>query len=82
MQLLALVWGILAIVGFGVAFLPCLGAFNWLNIPFAIVGLIISVVAASNAPVGQRGTATAGIILNAIAVVFGMMRLVAGGFIL
>ena len=82
MQLLALMWGILAMVGFGVAFLPCVGWFNWLNIPFAIVGLIISIVAASNAPVGQRGTATAGIVLNAIAIVFGMMRLVAGGFIL
>jgi hypothetical protein len=82
MQLLALVWGILAILGFGVAFLPCLGSLNWLNIPFAVVGLIISIVAASNALPGQRGTATAGIVLNAIAVVFGTMRLVAGGFVL
>lgn len=82
MQLIALIWGILAMIGFGVAFLPCLGSLNWLNIPFAVVGLIISIVAASNAPLGQRGTATAGLVLNAIAIVFGMIRLAAGGFIL
>lgn len=82
MQLLALIWGILSIVGFGIAFLPCLGSLNYLNIPFAIVGLIISIVAASNAPLGQRGSAVAGIVLNGIAVAFGAVRLVAGGFVL
>lgn len=82
MQMLALVWGILSIVGLGVAFLPCLGALNWLNIPFAVVGLIISIVAASNAPLGNRGAANAGIVLNAIAIVFGLIRLVLGAGIL
>ena len=47
MQILSLVWGILAILGLGVAFVPCLGSLNWLNIPFAVVGLIISIVAKS-----------------------------------
>lgn len=82
MQLLALIWGILSIIGFGIAFLPCLGSLNWLNIPFAVVGLIIGIVAASNAPVGQRGSAVAGIVLSSIAIVFGLLRLVAGGFVL
>jgi hypothetical protein len=82
MQLLALIWGILSIVGFGIAFLPCLGSLNYLNIPFAIVGLIISIVAASNAPVGQKGAAVAGVALNGIAIVFGVLRLMAGGFVL
>ena len=82
MQLLALIWGILSIIGFGIAFLPCLGSLNYLNIPFAIVGLIISIVAASNAPMGQKGSAVAGIVLNAIAIAFGAVRLVAGGFVL
>jgi hypothetical protein len=82
MQMIALIWGILAMIGFGIAFMPCLGSLNWLNIPFAVVGLIISIVAASNAPPGQRGTATAGIALNAIAIAFGAMRLVLGGFVL
>jgi hypothetical protein len=78
MQTLALVWGMLAMVGLGVGFLPCLGALNWLNIPFAVVGLIISVVASSNAPIGRRGTAVAGLVLNAIAIVLGALRLFLG----
>ena len=82
MQLLALIWGILATLGFAVAFLPCLGSLNWLNIPFAVVGLIISIVAAANAPVGNRGIAIAALVLNALAVVFGALRLMAGGFVL
>lgn len=82
MQLLALIWGILAMGGLAVAFIPCLGWLNWANIPFAVVGLILGIVASSNAPLGQRGTAAAGIVLNAIAIVFGILRLMLGGFIL
>ena len=47
MQILSLVWGILAILGLGIAFVPCLGSLNWLNIPFAVVGAIISYTARS-----------------------------------
>jgi hypothetical protein len=82
MQTIALIWGILAVAGLGLAMFPCLGALNWLNIPFAIVGLIISIVATSNAPTENRGTAIAGLVLNAIAIAFGVLRLVLGGFIL
>jgi hypothetical protein len=82
MQILSLIWGILSILGLGVAFIPCLGALNWLNIPFAVVGLIVSIVAATKARPGQGGAAIAGIVLNAIAVLLGWMRLLAGGGIL
>lgn len=82
MQLLALVWGMLAIVGLGIAFIPCLGWLNWANIPFAIVGLIIGAASASNAPVGQRGTALTGVVLNGVAIVLGFVRLMLGGFVL
>ena len=81
MQILSLVWGILAVLGLGVAFIPCLGALNWLNIPFAVVGLIISIVAASK-PSSQKGAAVGGVVLNAIAIAFGAIRLVLGGGIL
>ena len=50
MQILSLVWGILSILGLGIAFVPCLGSLNWMNIPFAIVGLIMSFVAKSQVP--------------------------------
>jgi hypothetical protein len=82
MQVISLVWGILAVLGLGVAFIPCLGALNWLNIPFGIVGLIISIIAATKAPRGHNGAAIAGIVLNAIAVLLGVVRLIAGGGIL
>lgn len=77
MQILSLIWGILAVLGLGVAFVPCLGSLNWLNIPFAVVGLILSIIAKSQRPVGG-GAATAGIVLNAIAVVLGVIRLKLG----
>lgn len=82
MKLIALIWGFLAIIGFGIAFVPCFGSLNWFNIPFALIGLVIGIVAASNARPGTRGTAVAGAILCLIAIVFGLMRLAAGGFIL
>jgi uncharacterized membrane protein YgaE (UPF0421/DUF939 family) len=82
MLTLSLVWGILALIGMFVAFLPCLGSLNWLNIPFAGLGLIISVVAVATSKEEKKGAGMAGIVLCAIAVVFGMLRLLAGGGIL
>ena len=83
MQILSLVWGILAILGLGIAFVPCLGSLNWLNIPFAIVGLILSFVAKSQVPGGRSsGAATAGIVLNGIAILLGVIRLALGGGVL
>ena len=32
---ITLAWGILAICGMFIGFIPCLGSLNWLNIPFA-----------------------------------------------
>lgn len=82
MNILALIWGIMSILGFGVAFLPCLGSLNWINIPFSVVGLIISVIAVSKSQPGQKGAAIAGVVLCAIAVAIGFLRLVAGGGLL
>jgi hypothetical protein len=82
MQILSLVWGILAILGMLVGFTPCLGALNWLNIPFAAIGLIISIVAWANAPPGKKGGALGGMVCCAVAVVMGLLRLVIGGGIL
>lgn len=75
MQILSLVWGILALLGLVVAFVPCLGWLNWANIPFAIAGLIISIMAKSRRP---SGAATAGMVLNGIAIVLGIIRLKLG----
>jgi len=83
MKLLSLVWGILAMLGMLLGFIPCLGAYNWINIPFAVIGLIIGIIAVAGAEQGSSKTsAIAGIIMCAAAIVFGFFRLVIGGGIL
>ncbi len=79
MQVLALVWGILAFVGFLFALLPCLGALNWVNIPMAIIGVGLSIVAMVKAGEGPKGKAVAGLILSIVAVAIGAIRLLVGG---
>jgi hypothetical protein len=82
MQVLSLVWGILAVIGFSVAFFPFLGSLNWLNIPFSALGLALGIVALITTKEPNKGKAVAGIILCAIAVLLGAIRLSAGGGIL
>ena len=81
MQIISLAWGILALLGFVVAFIPCLGALNWLNIPFAVCGLILSIIAFATGPRHNRTGSVIGIILCLIAVLIGAKRLVLGGFL-
>ena len=82
MQTLSLIWGILAIIGMLVGFIPCLGALNWLNIPFSGLGLIISAIALSTSDRDTRGSAVAGLTCCTIALFFGVIRLVLGGGVL
>ncbi len=79
--MLALVWGILAFLGFLLGLIPCLGWVNWVNIPFATVGVIIGIVALSQAGAERRplGPAILGLVLSVTAVVFGVIRLLLGG---
>lgn len=72
MQIFGLILGIISALGMMLAFIPLLGWLNWINIPFAIVGLIISVVSKSKG----------GIILCSVAILLGMMRLSLGGGII
>jgi hypothetical protein len=83
MQVISLVWGILALVGMFIAFFPCLGSLNWLNIPFALIGLIVSIVALVQAkPEEKKSGSVAGICCCAAAVLFGAIRLMLGGGLL
>ena len=83
MQLLSLIWGILAIIGMIVAFFPCLGSLNWLNIPFSGIGLLISIIALATAKEGsKKGGSIAGIVCCGIAILFGIIRLIAGAGVL
>jgi hypothetical protein len=78
MQIVTLVWGILAVIGVLVAFAPFFGALNWLLIPFALLGMIVSAIVTGMAPEGQRGKSTAGLICCGVAAIFGIVRLIAG----
>ncbi len=80
METLALVWGVCAFLGFGLALIPCLGWLNWANIPFAFVGVVVSAVAmARSSKERGSGPAIAGLVLNCIAAVVGLFRLALGG---
>ena len=81
MGTIALVWGVLAVIGMFVAFFPCLGALNWLNIPFALLGGIVSALAIV-ADSGGRSKGLVGLALCLVAVAFGVLRLILGGGIL
>ncbi|MGB2808565.1 MAG: hypothetical protein WBC22_12550 [Sedimentisphaerales bacterium] len=82
MQTLSLICGIFAIIGMIVGFFPCLGALNWVNIPLAGIGLIISVIALATAKEGNKGGSIAGVVCCGIAIFFGIMRLILGGGVL
>ena len=82
MQILALVWGILAVVVMLLAMTPCLGAVNWINIPFSLLGLIISVISLVVGKPEKKGLGIAGIVLCVLATIIGVIRLVAGGGVL
>jgi hypothetical protein len=77
MQALSLAWGILALCGMLFGFIPCFGWMNWLNIPFAFVGLIFSIVAHATTK-GPRQNSLVAIILCVLAILLGSKRLVAG----
>lgn len=81
MQVISLLWGILSIAGMIIAFLPLLGALNWLLIPFFGLGVIVSALSIALAS-KDRGMGTAGLLMCIVALFFGLFRLVLGGGIL
>jgi hypothetical protein len=81
MQTLSLAWGILALLGFMVAFIPCLGWLNILNIPFAVIGLVLAIIGFATGTPGRRTPSAVGIILCLIAILIGAKRWLIGGFV-
>lgn len=82
MSLLALVWGCVNFAGFVVALIPCLGMVSWLNIPFALAGVVIGVIALAKDRKEENGKAIGGIILCSVSVLGGAVRLLLGGGLL
>lgn len=78
MHVVGLTWGILALLGMLVGFIPCLGALNWINIPFAGIGIAVSGLAYSRAFDDDKRSAIAGALMCTVALFFGLIRLVLG----
>lgn len=70
--------GIFSFIGFLIGLIPFLGWFNWFNIPFAALGLIISILATG---LNEKSLtpAVTGIVLSLFAVFLGGIRLIIGG---
>jgi hypothetical protein len=79
MGLISVLWGIVAMGFMILALIPLLGAANWLVIPFATVGAIVAAIGVLIASPGKRGRAKAGLALNGIVIVVGIVRLGIGG---
>jgi hypothetical protein len=75
MGTVSLIIGILVGIGLAIGFIPCLGWFNWFNIPLAIIGLILGIIAMTQGD--NKGIA--GFVICAIVIVLGLVRLVLGG---
>lgn len=69
MKIVGQIFGILALMGMLLGMIPLLGWFNWINIPFAILGLIFSII----------GKSRGGIIICLVAIFIGGIRLLLGG---
>lgn len=78
MQVINLLWGILSAVGMIIAFFPCLGALNWLNIPFSGLGLLVNVLSYFFTKKKNRFGSIMGIILCGTAIIIGLFRLALG----
>ena len=82
MGLISLVWGIVALLWMVLALIPLLGWGNWFLIPFAAVGAIIAAIGILFTRSEKNGRAKAGLVLNAIAIIVGIVRLGLGGGLL
>ena len=70
MNTASIIFGILAVLGLALGFLPLLGWTNWfVTLPLGIIGLILGAVS------GKRG----GLVLCAVVLVLAGLRLVIGG---
>jgi hypothetical protein len=78
MQTLSLMWGILALIGMLMGFAPLFEALNWINIPFAALGVLISSAALGRSREERKGLSLAGLACSTIAVFVGIVRLVLG----
>ena len=79
MGAICLGWGIVSLVGMAIGMIPCVGWYNWINVPLAVIGAVVSANSMNSAPERDRGAAKAGLICCAVAIGWGCLRLLFGG---
>ena len=79
MGIASLIIGLLSILGMAIGIIPLLGWFNWLNIPFAFIGLVLGIVSVARS---RNSYGLAGTIMCGFAIIVGTFRLAIGGGIL
>lgn len=80
MSIIGFIFGILSFCILLLTIIPFLGWINWLNLPFAILGLIFCLIGVSSGKI--KGLGIAGIVICCTVIILGMLRLQAcGGFI-
>ncbi|KGM54926.1 membrane protein [Lysobacter arseniciresistens ZS79] len=82
MGLISLLWGVVAMIWMVVALIPLLGWGNWFLIPFAAIGAVIAAIGIALTSPEKRGRAKAGLVLNGIVIIVGIVRLSLGGGII
>lgn len=82
MGLISLLWGVVAMILMVIALIPLLGWGNWFLIPFAAVGAVIAAIGIALTREQNRGRAKAGLVLNGIVIIVGIVRLGLGGGII
>ena len=78
MQILSLIWGVLALLGMFMEFMPRFGPLDWINMPFAIIGVMISSAALGRSREEPKVMSIAGLVWCTVAVLVGMIRLALG----
>jgi len=79
MGLISLLWGVVAMIWMVIALIPLLGWGNWFLIPFAAIGAVIGAIGIAITRSENRGRAKAGLVLNGIVIIVGIVRLSLGG---
>lgn len=82
MGIVSLLWGIVSMLWMVLALIPFLGWANWLLIPFAAVGALIGAIGIALTREQNRSRAKAGLLLNAVVILVGVVRLSLGGGII
>lgn len=69
MKTIGRIFGIVSLILMVIGIIPFFGWLNWITIPLAILGLLLSII----------GKSKGGIVICAVAIIFGICRLMLGG---